>query len=96
MNRSQSCLHQTGSMGVLTASHEETAAHLSDVIEAELSAVRRSRIERHLRRCEGCRALLRSLTSTVERLRDLSRRDVPANPGLAEQVVAQLRAEPAS
>lgn len=83
-------------MGVLTASHDETAAHLSDVIDDELRAIRRSRIERHLRRCEGCRALLRSLASTVERLRDLSRRDVPPNPALAARVVAQLREEPAS
>jgi anti-sigma factor RsiW len=83
-------------VGILTASHEETAAHLSDVVDDELSRIRRSRIERHLRRCEGCQALLRSFASTVERLRGLSRREVPANPALAEQVVAQLRAEPAS
>jgi anti-sigma factor RsiW len=80
-------------MGVLTASHEETAARLSDVIDEELSGFRRSRVERHLRRCEGCRALLRSLAATVQRLRDFSRRDVAADPGFAERVVAQLRAE---
>jgi predicted anti-sigma-YlaC factor YlaD len=80
-------------MGVLTANHDETAAHLSDVIDNELGGVRRRRIERHLRHCEGCRALLRSLASTVERLRDLSLRELPADPGLAQRVVAQLRAE---
>jgi anti-sigma factor RsiW len=80
-------------MGVLTASHDETSAHLSDVIDEELSGIRRSRVERHLRRCEGCRALLRSLAATVERLRDLSRREVPTDPGLAERVVAQVRGE---
>jgi anti-sigma factor RsiW len=83
-------------MGILTASHDETAAYLSDVIDDELRRIRRSRIERHLRGCEGCRALLRSLTSTVERLRDLSRRDVPASPRFTERVVAQLRQEAAS
>jgi anti-sigma factor RsiW len=83
-------------MGVLTASHDETAAYLSDVIDGELRRIRRSRIERHLRSCEGCRALLRSLTSTVERLRGLSPRDFAAQPGFAERVVAQLRQEAAS
>jgi anti-sigma factor RsiW len=79
-------------MGVLTASHEETAAHLSDLIEHELGAIRRSRIERHLRGCDGCRALLRSLTSTVARLRALARK-LPPQPQLAERVVGRLRAE---
>lgn len=83
-------------MGVLSASHDETAAHLSELIDDELSGIRRSRVERHLRRCEGCRALLRSLVSTLERLRGLSRPDVPANPALAELVVAQLRGEAVS
>jgi anti-sigma factor RsiW len=83
-------------MGVLTASHDETAAYLSDVIDGELRRIRRSRIERHLRGCEGCRALLRSLTSTVERLRELSGRDFPANPRFAEVVAARLRQEGAS
>jgi predicted anti-sigma-YlaC factor YlaD len=80
-------------MGILTANHDETSAHLSDVIDDELSGIRRSRIERHLRRCAGCRALLRSLASTVERLRDLSRREVATDPGFAERVVAQVRGE---
>jgi anti-sigma factor RsiW len=80
-------------MGLLAASHEETAEHLSDLIDDELSRIRRSRIERHLRGCEGCRALLRSLTATVERLRGLARRDIAPDPRLADRVVAQLRGE---
>jgi len=82
-------------MGVLTADHDETAAHLSDLIDDELGALRRSRIERHLRRCEGCRALMRSLATTVERLRGLAR-DLPPHPDLAERVVGRLRAEEAT
>jgi anti-sigma factor RsiW len=81
-------------MGVLTASHDETAAHLSDLIDHELSAIRRSRVERHLRGCEGCRALLRSLSSTIDRLRGLAR-DLPPQPQLAERIVARLGAEAA-
>jgi predicted anti-sigma-YlaC factor YlaD len=66
------------------------------MIDGELSRMRRSRIERHLRRCEGCRALLHSLASTVERLRDVSRRRIPADPGLAERIIEQIRTEAAS
>jgi anti-sigma factor RsiW len=83
-------------MGVLTAGHEETAAHLSDLVDGELSGFRRSRVERHLHRCDGCRALLRSLAATVERLRDFSRREMQADPALADRVVARLQAETAS
>jgi anti-sigma factor RsiW len=83
-------------MGALTASHEETAARMSDLIDGELSGFRRSRVERHLRRCDGCRALLRSLAATVERLRDFSRRELQADPALADRVVARLQGETAS
>jgi anti-sigma factor RsiW len=82
-------------MGILTASHEETAAHLSDLIDRDLGAIRRRRIERHLRGCDGCRALLRSLTSAVDRLRALGR-DLPPQPQLADQIIGQLRAEGAT
>jgi anti-sigma factor RsiW len=79
-------------MGVLAASHEETASHLSDLIDRELGTIRRRRIERHLRDCDGCRALLRSLTSTVDRLRALAR-NLPPQPQLADHVLGRLRAE---
>jgi anti-sigma factor RsiW len=82
-------------MGLLTASHDETAAHLSDLIDHELGSIRRRRIERHLRACDGCRALLSSFSSTVDRLRTLAR-DLTPQPQLAERVVARLRAEGAN
>jgi predicted anti-sigma-YlaC factor YlaD len=78
-------------MGVLTASHNETAAHLSDLLEDDLGGIRRSRVERHLRRCEGCRAVLSSLAATIERLRGLAP-DLPAHPELADRIVGRLRA----
>jgi anti-sigma factor RsiW len=79
-------------MGLLTADHDETAEHLSALIDRELGAIRRSRIERHLRGCDGCRALLRSLVSTVDRLRAL-RRDLQAQPKLADRVISRIHAE---
>lgn len=82
-------------MGVLTAGHDETAARLSDLIDHELSGLRRRRVERHLRRCESCRALMRSLATTVERLRALAH-DLPPRPELAERVVGRLRTEEAT
>jgi predicted anti-sigma-YlaC factor YlaD len=79
-------------MGVVTATHDETAAHLSDLLEGDLRGIRRFRVERHLRRCEGCRAVLSSLAATIERIRRLAR-DMPARPELADRVVGQLRTE---
>jgi anti-sigma factor RsiW len=79
-------------MGLLTADHEETAAHLSALVDRELGTIRRSRIERHLRHCAGCRALLQSLVSTIDRLRALTH-DLPAQPQLADRIVGRLRAE---
>jgi predicted anti-sigma-YlaC factor YlaD len=53
------------------ATCRETRDHLSDYLDDELGARTRIRIMRHLARCEQCRALLDSLTRTLEQLRSL-------------------------
>lgn len=53
------------------ASHRETRDHLSDYVEGELAPRTRTRIMRHLARCEGCRTMLESFTRTLEQLRTL-------------------------
>jgi predicted anti-sigma-YlaC factor YlaD len=53
------------------ATCRETRAHLSDYLDGDLGARTRVRIMRHLARCEHCRALLDSLTRTLEQLRSL-------------------------
>lgn len=57
------------------ATCREPRAHLSDYLDGDLGARTRVRIMRHLARCEHCRALLDSLTRTLEQLRSLGTRD---------------------
>jgi predicted anti-sigma-YlaC factor YlaD len=53
------------------ASHQETRDHLSEYVEGDLDARTRTRIMRHLTRCEGCRTMLESFKRTLEQLRSL-------------------------
>ena len=53
------------------ATCRETRDHLSDYLDGDLGARTRVRIMRHLARCEHCRAVLDSLTRTLEQLRSL-------------------------
>jgi anti-sigma factor RsiW len=74
------------------ASHRETRERLSDYIEGELNARTRARIRRHLARCDGCRALLESLTRTLDQLRSLgSVEQVAPEPATVDGVVERIR-----
>jgi anti-sigma factor RsiW len=53
------------------ATCRETGDRMSDYLEGDLGARTRTRIRRHLARCEHCQALLQSLTRTLEQLRSL-------------------------
>ncbi len=64
------------------ATCRETSAHLSDYLDGDLAGRTRIRIMRHLGRCEHCRALLDSLTRTLEQLRSLGTGDL-ASPAPA-------------
>jgi predicted anti-sigma-YlaC factor YlaD len=76
------------------ASHRETRKRLSDYLEGELNARTRARITRHLARCDGCRALLESLTRTLDQLRSLgSVEQVAPEPATADGVIARIRRE---
>ena len=66
---------------------------LSRYLDGELRRDERQRLEDHLLRCEGCRALLKSLAETVQALASLPRLEAP---GLAEGIIAELRAGAAS
>jgi anti-sigma factor RsiW len=74
------------------ASHRETRERLSDYVEGELNARTRARIRRHLARCDGCRALLESLTRTLDQLRSLgSVEQVAPEPATVDGVVERIR-----
>lgn len=53
------------------ATCRETRDRLSDYLDGNLAGRARTRVERHLARCEHCQALLQSLTRTLEQLRSL-------------------------
>jgi anti-sigma factor RsiW len=62
---------------------------LSRYLDGELRREERRLLEDHLLRCERCRALLKSLAQTLQALTSLPR---PEAPGLAEGIIAELRA----
>lgn len=82
-------------MDLLVGSCEETGERLSDRMEGELRGFRRLRVAMHLWRCEGCSALLRSLTRTVDEVRELGRIDyvAPSAGSVSDEVVERIRRE---
>ena len=78
---------------LLRADCAETESRLSDYFEGMLSRWRRNRLVRHLTRCEGCQAVLSSLTVVVERLQALGRHSLPPSPATADAVIEWIRRE---
>ena len=64
---------------------------MSDYAEGALHGWRRIRVSRHLARCDLCGAAYRSFLATLAGLRLLSRREPPARPELADEVVERVR-----
>jgi anti-sigma factor RsiW len=76
------------------ASHRETRDHLSDYVEGELSARTRTRIARHLARCEPCQRMFESFKHTLEQLRSLSGIDQgSAEPATVRAVIERIERE---
>lgn len=73
---------------------EETAARLSDHLEAGLAPEQERIVRRHLVWCRRCRRLYESLVRTVERVRALARDDegAPA-PSVVAAVTERIRHE---
>jgi predicted anti-sigma-YlaC factor YlaD len=73
------------------ATCRETRARLSDYLDDDLGARTRVRIMRHLARCEHCRALLESLTHTLEQLRSLGTGDLASpTPATVRAIVERI------
>jgi hypothetical protein len=66
---------------------------LSRYLDGDLDAQRRRALETHVRGCRRCRQEVASLASTV---RALGMLESDSPPGLADSVIAALRAEPPS
>ena len=76
------------------ATCRETRNHLSDYLDGDLDARTRTRVMRHLARCERCRAMLESLIRTLEQLRSLgSIEQVEPAPATVTSVLEQIRRE---
>jgi predicted anti-sigma-YlaC factor YlaD len=76
------------------ATCHETRDRLSDYLEGGLGSHTRTRISRHLARCEHCQALLQSLTRTLEQLRSLGRIDQGApEPATVRAVIERIERE---
>ena len=80
-------------MNRFVASCAETRELLSDYAEGDLERPARRRVVRHLLMCRRCRAVLRSLKSTIEGLNALGREELPADPKLVDAVSDRIRAE---
>ncbi len=83
-------------MGMAVGSCEETSDQLSDRLEGTLRGVQSWRVSLHLSRCDRCRAVLRSLTRTVEQLRLLGQSNLapPESTSIADEVIERIRREP--
>jgi len=73
----------------------ETRASMSDHLEGELSGREHKRVLRHLVLCKHCRAVLDSLTRTLDHLRSLAQVEVPAPAPAttASAVIERIRRE---
>ena len=82
-------------MDAVVGSCEETQEQLSDRLEGDLSGLRRLRVAAHLAGCDRCRAVMRSLSRTVEQVRLLGRADFnpPPGPSVTDDVVERIRRE---
>jgi len=74
------------------ASCHETRDRLSDFVDGELQGRSLARVRRHLSRCDRCRAMLESLSRTLEQLRSLGSSDqIVPQPATARAVVARIQ-----
>lgn len=71
----------------------ETRELLSDYVEGELQPGTRRRVVRHLLMCRRCRAVLRSLRTTIAGLNTLGRAEPAPDPTVVDSVIARVRSE---
>lgn len=73
------------------ATCSETRDHLSDYVDGELEGRSLLRVRRHLGRCKRCRAMLDSLTRTLDGLRSLGTPEHMLTAGVEAAVLARIR-----
>jgi anti-sigma factor RsiW len=75
------------------ASCHETSERLSDFVDGELDGRRLARVRRHLWQCERCRAMLASLTRTLDELRALAHFEPARSPATVRAVIDRVERE---
>ena len=76
------------------ATCRETRERMSDYLDGDLGARTRRRVGRHLASCKHCRALLESLTRTLDELRALGKIETgTAEPATVRAVIEQIEQE---
>jgi len=68
--------------------HRWAPLRMSDYLDGELAARGRRRLERHVRDCEECRAVLRGLTQMLEKLHAVH---VPGGRPEPRELAARVR-----
>ena len=76
---------------------QEVLQRLTDLLDDELDASLRSRIETHLRECEDCRSVLEQLRVIVSLAATVGHQDqnnsAPMSPAMRQQLIADLLAD---
>jgi predicted anti-sigma-YlaC factor YlaD len=84
---------ETALVNRFVASCAETRELLSDYVEGELQPRTRRRVVGHLLMCRRCRAVLRSLRTTIAGLNTLGRAEPAPDPTVVDSVIARVRSE---
>lgn len=75
---------------LLTGSHAQVEARMSDDLDGELRGLSRRRFHQHLAWCEGCSSMYECLRVTVEGLRSLGNVQPDPQPALADAVLERI------
>jgi predicted anti-sigma-YlaC factor YlaD len=84
---------ETALVNRFVASCAEAREFLSDYVEGELPPRTRRRVVGHLLMCRRCRAVLRSLRTTIAGLNTLGRAEPAPDPTVVDSVIARVRSE---
>ena len=78
---------------LLTGSHAQVEAKMSDGLDGELRGLSRRRFHQHLAWCEGCSSMYECLRLTVEGLRSLRAVEPEPAPALADAVLESIQGD---
>lgn len=78
---------------LLTGSHAQIEARMSDHLDGDLRGLSRRRFHQHLSWCEGCSSMYECLRLTVGGLRSLRGAQPEPAPAMADAVLERIHRE---